>query len=414
MDNMNENNEELTAEELKSLEKIVNKLPRKKKGGRFLSIVLALAVGFLTGVVYERADSSNGVLVSRKIEKLNKLIKENYYFTDKINIPEATENAYGAYVASMGDRFTYYVPPSSIDDFNQNMTGEYAGVGVEVTVDSDNQIVVTRAFENGPAKEAGIEAGDVISEVEGEKYDGDHLSDAVSVLKGHTGQSVNIKIYDLSEETYKDVSVIRRAVTAETVDSEILEDNIGYIKISNFGDTTANEFKTHFDKLVSQNISGLVIDLRNNGGGTLDSVVKIADTLMPEGQIVKIKYRNKGDEVYNSDASCFDKKIAVLVNENTASASELLTGALRDINGAAVVGKNTFGKGVVGTVYPIDSESTAVITTGEYFLPCGDNIHGVGIKPTAEVDLPDNVKNIYLLDRKDDTQLMRAIYEIKQ
>ena len=408
-----ENKELYKIEEQTKPVKSENSNKKGSKGVIALLLVFAVAFGYLAGVLSERVNTSNGILQSRKTEKLRELIDENYYFSDRIDHKNAAENAYGAYVGSFGDRFTYYMGEDSFSDFTESMTGNYVGIGVEVTVSEDNYITVTNSFEGGPAYESGIEAGDQIREVEGVAYSGDELDSAVSVLKGHNGEKVNIKIYDLSEDAVKDISVERRAVVIETVEFEMLDNGIGYIKISSFGNTTAAEFEKAYKSLKDNNASGLILDLRNNGGGTLDSVVKIADMLMGEGLIVKVKYRNFEDETYESDVNGYDGKIAVLINENTASASELLAGGLRDNNNAVLVGKKSFGKGVVGTLFPIDSKSAAVITTGEYFLPGGDNIHGTGIMPNAEVDLPENVKNIYLMDKNEDTQLIRAIEELK-
>lgn len=392
-----------------------NKKEYKKgnKGIIALLLVVAIFFGYIAGVLYERTDASNGILEARKMERLKELIDENYYFSQDIDHKEAVENAYGAYVGSFNDPFTYYLSEETYSKFTESMIGNYVGIGVEITVTEENQIIVTNAFENSPAKKAGISAGDLILEVEGEPYSGDMLDDVVMVLKGKGNEEVKIKIYDLSEETEKEVSVIRDSVVAETVSHRMLENNIGYIKISSFASTTDEEFEKAYNTMNTENLNGLIIDLRNNGGGALDTVVKISDILMPKGTIVRIKYKNTEDEVYYSDEKCFDKKIAVLVNENTASASELLAGGLKDNNNAVLIGKNTFGKGVVGTVFPVDSKSATVITTGEYFLPKGNNIHNVGIKPDCEVDLPETVKNIFLMTDEEDTQLKRAIEELK-
>lgn len=397
-------------------EQKIHSVRRNKKGnGAIIALLLVFAVflGYFAGVLTERLDTSNGILQSKKIEKLNELINENYYFSDRIDTKKAAENSYNAYVSSFGDRFTYYLDESSYSSMMESMTGNYVGIGVEVTVSDDNFITVTNSFKGGPAYESGIEAGDRIIAVNGVSYSGDELDAAISVLKGHEGESVDIKIFDFSENAEKNISIIRRQVVLQTVNYEMLDKNIGYIKISSFGDTTAKEFETAYNELEAQNPEGLIIDLRNNGGGTLDSVVKVADILMPEGEIVKIKYKKLDNEVYNSDAKCFDKKIVVLVNENTASASELLAGGLRDNNSAVLVGKKTFGKGVVGTLFPVDSKSAVVITTGEYFLPNGDNIHEKGIMPSVEVDLPESVTNIYLMDKNEDTQLKKALEEFE-
>lgn len=414
--NNTENNENNRLYELgQGRERITEKSDVKRRGvWTPLLCIILLFVGFASGVIAEKLNFSTEIMQVQKLKKLSELIDENYYFTDKIDHDAAIENAYETYVGSFGDRFTYYLGKSSYSDFMESMTGNYVGIGVEVTVSEDNFITVTQAFKNGPAAEVGIEAGDRILSVEGIEYSGDELDDAVAVLKGHEGEQVKITIYDLSADSEKELTIERRQVVSQTVGYEMLDNNIGYIQISSFGDTTAKEFKEAYSDLKSKNMSGLLLDLRNNGGGTLDSVVEIADILMPKGEIVKIKYKNADNQVYESDAeNAFGGKIVILVNGNTASASELLAGGLRDNNDAVLVGKKTFGKGVVGTLFNVDSESAAVITTGEYFLPNGDNIHGKGIMPQVEVDLPDTVKNIYLLDKKDDTQFKRALKEFE-
>ena len=387
---------------------------RRKGNGTFVALLLvfALVLGYLAGVLTERMDTQNGILQSRKMERLRQLIDENYYFADRIDHESAMEKAYGMYVGSFGDDFTYYLDEQSYMSMLESTTGNYVGIGVEVTVSEENYITVTNVFKDGPAHIGGIEPGDKIIAVEGIQYTGDELDDAVSVMKGHEGEKVNIRIFDFSENKEKDITLVRKAVVLQTVASKMI-DNIAYIKISSFGNTTASEFEKAYNNLKGKNPDGLILDLRNNSGGTLDSVVKVSDILMPKGQIVKIKYRNFENEVYNSDENCFDKKIVVLTNGHTASAAELLAGGLRDNNNAVLVGKKTYGKGVVGTMFPIDSKSAAVITTGEYFLPNGDNIHKTGIMPHIEVDLPSDVKNIYLTDAQKDTQLKRAIEEFK-
>ena len=387
---------------------------RRKGNGTFVALLLvfALVLGYFAGVLTERMDTQNGILQSRKMEKLRKLIDENYYFADRIDHESAMEKAYGMYVGSFGDDFTYYLDETSYMSMLESTTGNYVGIGVEVTVSEENYITVTNVFKDGPAHIGGIEPGDKIIAVEGTEYTGDNLDDAVSVMKGHEGEKVDIRIFDFSENKEKDVTLIRKAVVLQTVASKMI-DNIAYIKISSFGNTTASEFEKAYNNLKEKNPDGLILDLRNNSGGTLDSVVKVSDILMPKGQIVKIKYRNFENEVYNSDENCFDKKIVVLTNGNTASAAELLAGGLRDNNNAVLVGKKTYGKGVVGTMFPIDSKSATVITTGEYFLPNGDNIHKTGIMPHIEVDLPDEIRNIYLMDTQKDTQLIRALEEFK-
>lgn len=380
---------------------------------RFISLVLVVAVGFIgffCGTLNERVKSNN--INSLKLEKIQQLIDKNYYFTDLIDHDKAFDNALSMYVASFGDQFTYYLDEDYLTQFNESITGNYVGIGVTVTTDEDGYVVITQCFKGGSAYEKGIAPGDKIVKVDEENVVGLSVDDIVAKIKGQEGKNVNITVLrDEKEQTFE---LTRKAVHVETVSSKMLDDSIGYINISSFDTETDKEFKTEYEKIAKNDLKGLIIDLRNNGGGLLDTVVNVADYLMPESTIVTIKYRNEKDAVYKSDKECADVPIVVLINEYTASAAELLAGGLRVNNNAKLVGKKSYGKGVVGTQFNIDSKTAMVITVGEYFLPDGTNIHKKGIVPDIEVELNKNIKNIYLMSETEDNQLQQAIEELKK
>lgn len=385
----------------------------KTFGSRLVSVLLVVLVGFIgffAGSLNERLSSDS--IKYRKLEKIQKLIDKNYYFSDLIDHDKAFDNALSAYTSSFGDLFTYYLDEEYLEEFNQSITGNYVGIGVTVTTDEDGYVVLTQCFKGGSAMDAGMLPGDKIVNVDGEDTVGLSVDDVVAKIKGEEGGKVSVTV--LRKDEKKEFELTRKAVTVETVTSKILEENIGYINISSFDVSTDKEFKEAYEKISKQaTLKGLIIDLRNNGGGLLDSVVNVADYLMPEGTIVSIKYKNEKDKVYKSDANCVDIPIVVLTNGYTASASELLAGGLRANNKAKLVGTKTYGKGVVGSQFNIDSKTAMVITVGEYFLPDGTNIHKKGIEPDVTVELNENIKNIYLMSEKEDNQLQQAIKELK-
>ncbi len=377
----------------------------------FVLVVLICATCFFGGMVVERINT--GSIQNLKINKINELIDKNFYFKDQIDHNKAFENAMSTYAASYGDQFTYYLDEETLEEFNQSITGGYVGIGVSVTTDEDGYITVTECYKGGSASENGILPGDKIVKVDGDNAVGVYIDDVVAKIKGEAGDTVKVTILT-PEGKEKELELERKAVTITTVSSRVLDNNIAYLKISSFDMMTGDEVKEHMKELEVYKPKGLIIDLRNNSGGLLDSVVETSDYFMPEGTIVTIKNRNSKDEVYKSDEKCIDIPIVILINQNTASAAELLAGGLKVNNNAVLVGEKSFGKGVVGTQFYVDSKTAMVITTGEYFLPDGTNIHKKGIKPDVEVHLGEEVKNVYLMEEKDDTQLKAAIEEIEK
>lgn len=383
-----------------------------------LYVIIAIAIGligYFSGVLQERSGTNAGnyTMQALKLQKLNELIHENYYFQDDIDDEEAFDYAMSGYVNHLGDPFSGYISQEDLASFNEEIEGNYVGIGIEVTVDDSNFITVMNSFDGSAAQEAGIKTGDRIIKVEDTPVTGDLLDEAVNMIRGPIGESVALEILTPDGET-KQIELVRTEVSVETVRAEMLENGIGYVRISSFDIGTDAEFIQKFEELDQSQLKGLVIDLRSNSGGTLESVVGVADYLMPEGTIVSIKYTDGSETKEHSDAeNAVDVPICVLIDEGSASAAELLAGGLRDNNAAKLIGQNSYGKGVVGQNFYIDSDSAVLLTVGEYFLPCGENIHKVGLKPDIEVAIEDQTMSVFLMERSRDTQLQKAIEELE-
>ncbi len=384
---------------------------------RLFYIVLTVSVGlagYFGGVLHERSGATAGSYTTQalKIKKLNELIHQNYYFQENIDDEQAFDYAMNGYVSHLKDPFSFYVSNEDLDGFNEEIEGNYVGIGVEITVDENNFLVVINSFDGSAAQAAGIRTGDRIVAVNGTSVTGDMMDETVDMIRGLPGESVSLGILTREGEM-REVDLVRTQVSIETVRTKMLEDGIGYVRISSFDIGTELEFIRKFEEFDRNQLQGLILDLRSNSGGTLDSVVAVADYLMPEGTIVSIKYSDGSEIVETSDAvHSLDIPICVLIDEGTASAAELLAGGLRDNNRAKLIGQNSYGKGVVGQSFYIDSKSAVILTIGEYFLPGGENIHKVGLAPDIEVALENQTTSIFLMEQSEDTQLQRAIKEL--
>lgn len=387
-------------------------------GKRMLYIVLVVAVGFVgyfAGILNERSSVTAGSYTEEalKIKKLNDLIDKHYYFRDNIDKEEAFERAMAGYVYQLNDPFSSYISGDDLASFTEEIEGNYVGIGVEITVDENNFLTVINSFDGSSAQKAGIQTGDKIISVYGEPVSGDQMDEVIAKIRGPEGETVDLEIMTPSGAVNQ-LTLTRSAVSVETVRTKMLTDEIGYVRISSFDIHTDSEFKNKMQELNLSALKGLVVDLRSNSGGTLDSVIAIADYFMAEGTIVSIKYTDGSELKEASDNKEYvDLPICVLINEGTASAAELLAGGLRDNNNATLIGKKSFGKGVVGQTFAIDSDSAVMLTVAEYFLPGGDNIHKIGLAPDFEVDLNNREVSVFLLPQEEDAQMQKAIEVLK-
>lgn len=347
-----------------------------------------------------------------KIKLLENKIKKDYLY--EVSDEDLRDGELKGMVAALKDPYSEYLTEEDLKEMNQETSGSFYGIGFTVYKNENNQIEVVSPIKDTPADRAGIKSKDIVVKVNGKNYTGDEMKEAIKVIKGEKGSKVHLTIYRPSTKKTLEMDVERAEIKIETVISHKIE-NLGYIGIIQFNDHTDEEFKTHLDELKKQNVKGLIIDLRGNPGGTVSSVVKIADMLLPEGTIVSAKDKNhKIVFEYKSDKDQYDKPIVVLINEGSASASEILSGAIKDFNRGKLVGVKSFGKGIVQTVFPFQDGTGVKLTTSEYFTPSGENIHNIGIKPDIEVKLKDDVNGIGYEHLKEDTQLQKAIEVLKK
>lgn len=320
-----------------------------------------------------------------------------------------SENIYKAVLDSLDDPYSKYYTAEEYKQLAAKTEGVYYGIGAIVRLNDDGYVKIVKPLEDSPALEAGLLAGDVITEVEGETVKGLALDVIVSRMKGEEGTKVTLTILR-GDSTFK-TEVTRRKMDSILVSGKMLDNNIGYIAISQFEGVTLEQFNSAFDELKEQGMQGLIIDVRGNPGGRLDTVTDVLDRLLPEGNIVSIKDKNGKTSEINSDAACdLDVPCAVLVNGGSASASEVFSGALQDYGMAEIIGTQTFGKGIVQSVYKLDDGSAIKITTQDYYTPKGNNIHGVGITPDEMVELDEDAYT----QNGEDTQLNAAVKYIEE
>lgn len=374
--------------------------------GLCLLVYLSFSVGNATGKRTAIANE-NGIPLA-KINKIENLIDQYYLFD--IDKNKQQEGAVEGYVKALGDPYSEFLTKEEMDSLNQQTEGEYAGVGIVVTPSETGAITVVSAIKGSPAFEKGIKKDDIILKINGKDYNASQMNDAVKVMKGKPNTDVKLTIARMENKTSKifDVNITRRMISLTTVNSQKIGD-IGYINITQFDRKTDKEFIEQYENLKKQNVKSIVLDLRNNPGGLLDSTVKIADYLLPQGVIVKTVDKNKKEDVQKSDASEQNLQMVVLVNGSSASASEILTGALKDYKKATIVGEKTFGKGIVQTIIPMDKGEGLKLTISEYFSPNGNKIHKQGVKPDVEIKLDEKAKGIGVEFMKEDNQLQKAL-----
>ena len=328
--------------------------------------------------------------IEEKLIKIQNVIDQYYLEDDDIDPESLAEGIYRGYVDALGEKYTYYYTAQEYDTLKQDMAGTYSGIGALLTQSMDTGIItIVRPFKGSPSEEAGMLKDDVIYKVEGEEVTGGDLSEVVSRIKGEEGTTVNMELYRPSEDRYYTVDVERRSIETPMVEYEMLEDNIGYVEILEFMDTTYDQFCDAVDDLTSQGMQALVIDLRDNPGGIVDSAADVLDRILPDDQLLvyTIDKNNTKEEYYSADDDAIDVPIAMLINENSASASEIVCGCLQDYEKATLVGVTSFGKGIVQYIIPLGDGSAVKLTSAKYYTPNGRNIHGTGIDPDVEVKL---------------------------
>lgn len=356
------------------------------------------------------AEENSGIM--KKVSLLEQYI-DTYYLRDT-DKEQYAEGVYKGLLESLGDPYSTYYTKEEYDEVMTKSSGTYCGIGASVAQDAKSGVItIVAPFEGSPAEKAGILPGDIVYKVEGKEVTGEDLSEVVSRMKGEEGTILAMSV--LRDTKIVDVTIVRKEIETPTVQAKMLEnENIGYIRISGFEGVTAEQFRSALDELEKKGQKGLIIDLRGNGGGRLDAVVDMLDRMLPEGVIVSTKTKEgKGEEYKSSGKEQFNKPLAVLINGNSASASEVFAGAIQDYGIGKLVGMTSFGKGIVQTVFKLDDGSAVKLTTSEYFTPKGRNIHGKGLTPDVEVELNQELEKKVNIKESDDNQLQKAVDVVK-
>lgn len=384
---------------------------------KILSFLLVMSMAFLcTGcefinaIMGASADTSlwDDPEVNDKIDEINGYIDEYFYF--EIDEEKQEEALYDAVLSGLDDPYSVYYTEKEFAELQETNSGEYVGIGAVVTQDADMVVSIVRPVKNSPAEEAGLMAEDIIVEVDGTEIIDQELTVVVDMIRGEEGTTAHIKIYRPSTGEYMDFDVERRVVENYSVSYKMLEDNIGYILVEQFYDNTCAEFIEAYTDLESQGAKAMVVDLRDNPGGLLTAVVDMCDFLMKEGTIVTTKDKDGNilQHYSSTDEEYADMPIAVLINGNSASASEIFAGALQDTGVAEIIGTTSYGKGIVQSVIPLSDGTAIKITIAKYFTPNGNDIHEIGIVPDYEVELADGRTNAVGIEYADDLQLHKA------
>lgn len=352
----------------------------------------------------------------KQYEKLDALMQlvQMYYYED-VDTDEMLDSAAIGLVAGIGDVYSMYYTKEDMDAFTEETEGEYAGIGCQLLADPTDQLItVTRVFKGSPAEEVGMRTGDKIVYVNDLYYSAYEMDAAVDVMRGTPGENVKVTVMRGLETI--DFDITRKVVNINYVEHQILDDNIGYVMVYDFLGDAVEGFAKALDSFKEAGVTGMIIDLRNNGGGLLDASVAMADMILPEGTVVSMRDKYDREEAFKIDGEYYDVPMVVLVNEYTASASEILAGAIRDYGEGTLVGTTTFGKGVVQSVIDFPDGSGLKVTTARYFTPNGECIHEVGIEPHVSVALDEDAVTRYginNLPHDQDAQLQKAIELIR-
>ena len=365
-------------------------------------VITNTAGSYVSGKVTEKE-------VSKKLNKLNALIDKYYLYEDEIDTDKLAEGIYSGYTSALGDKYTVYYDEDETKALMESTSGTFSGVGATLTKDADTgYATIVNVYEDSPAEKAGLKAGDILEKIDDHEVGDEQLDTVVSWIKGEKGTEVKITVLRDGEEL--ELTATRDTIEVKTVSYEMKENQIGYIRVSEFDTVTYDQFKEALDDLENQGMQGLIVDLRNNPGGSLDTVTNMLRLLLPEGTIVSTKDKNgKKDEITCDGMHEFKKPMAVLVNQYSASASEIFSGAVQDYGTAKIVGVTTYGKGVVQQLMDLGDGTCLKVTIAEYYTPNGRSINGKGVEPDVEVEYQYDEEN-----PKADNQLDQALSTVQE
>ncbi|WP_282926414.1 S41 family peptidase [Helcococcus kunzii] len=354
--------------------------------------------------------------IIKNIDELEKII--NTYYLNKYSKKDLEEGIYKGIMESLKDPYSVYYDAKEFKALNEQTTGAFGGVGIQVSPTEDNYIEVISPLKDTPADKAGIRPGDIIMQINNQTYTGSQLEDAVKVMRGNPGEEVKLTILRGKGASRKTLEFVvkREIIKMESVHAKMINDNIGYILLTGFQDETDEDFKAAIKDLKEKGAKKFILDLRNNPGGLLDVALSIADELMDKATVISVKDKNGNKEDYKTEDGSEKFELVTLINEGSASASEVLSAALKENGRSKIVGAKSYGKGIIQQIYPVNNINPGdglKITIAEFFTPNGNKIHGVGISPDYEVKIPEGVTNIGVEHLQDDTQLKKAIELLK-
>lgn len=345
------------------------------------------------------------------VDKLDEIYNAiNIYYYEDFTKDDLEEALYKGLAEGLDDPYSVYYTKEEYEDMMVSATGTYYGIGAGLSQNLDTmQVTITKVYRGTPAEEAGLKNGDIILYVEDLDAASMEVSELVQHIRGEEGTSVHMEIYRESTGETLEFDVERRHVELPSIEGELLENGVGYIQITEFQSKTDEQFVEMLEQLKEQGMQGLIVDVRANPGGLLSSVVNLCDYILPEGLIVYVEDTFGNKEEYSSDKNCVDVPIVVLIDENSASASEIFAGAMKDYNYATLIGKTTYGKGIVQNIIPLSDGDAIKLTTAKYFTPNGNYIHEVGVAPDVEVDYAYTGSLEEEYDKQYDSQFVEAV-----
>ena len=362
-------------------------------------------------------DNGDTVTISKELyeryRQFDKLLEmqeiAEYYFYEEFDTNDLIEGAALGLLTGLDDPYSFYYSPEDYAAMWEDDKGEYAGVGIQI---SSNYITgictISRVFDNGPAREAGVHKGDILYKVEDLYVDAYNVQDAVDIMRGTPGTDVQVTFLRNGEEMV--FTLTRAQIKVNRVDAMMLAEEIGYIALYEFAGDCATKFEEALNSLVSQGAKGVIIDLRDNPGGAVLDAQNIGDLFLDKGTLCYLEYRDGTREYYKTKDGKEDVELVLLLNENSASSSEILAGALKDRADATIVGVQSYGKGIVQSVLSIGDDGSGMqLTIAQYYTPNGNKVHKIGISPDVEIDLPEGDNGMYEFGDLSDPQLSRAL-----
>lgn len=401
---------------------MINQKSKKIYKNIMLIIVVALITFIITTVVMYNEFSNNSnqysdllenTILNTKICNIKKVLEQDYL--GKVDEEKLVESALKGYVSGLDDEYTEYFTKEEMEEFKSETEGNYTGIGIYMLKNTeDNTIVVAAPIKGSPAESAGIKSGDIIKKVDDNEYTAEDFEKISNYIKGKEGTMVKLEIQRNKETLTFEVE--RRNIDLYPIETEVLEGNIGYINISSFDENCSKKFKQKYDELNNKKVKSLIIDLRNNGGGIVKETLKILDYILDKDSIMMITVNKNDEEIIEkaNKKATITMPIVVLVNENTASSSEIFASALQENKKATIIGNKTYGKGVIQELLTLTDGSGLKITTEEYYTAKRNKINKVGITPDIEIELPDEIQTSYNIQKKDDTQLRKAVDYLKE